>query len=169
MQEFQNTSLLPDTYKYTLCPSGHYSVMWYHSDHRRKNRGCRSCSCTPNIQPVGADNVLCTPNIRRQKSFYFAAHKHRSLFSDLDLVTAAYVIQGSHEKLKTKLQDFSRIFHDKKPSNFQDFEQHIWNNFQKQTDLSGLLHHLQPADSNHFISLCCFPLLDYDICTRVIQ
>ena len=63
--------------------------------------------------------------------------------------------QGSHGKLKTKFQDFSRIFHDKKTLNFQDFERHIRNNFQMQTDLSGLLHHLQPADFNHFITLCC--------------
>ena len=30
--------------------------------HRRRNRGCSGCSCTPNITPGGADNALCTPN-----------------------------------------------------------------------------------------------------------
>ena len=32
-----------------------------------------------------------------------------------------------------------------------------------QTDLSGLLHPLQPADSTHSITLCCLPQLDYNI------
>ena len=30
-----------------------------------------ACSCTPNIQLVGAGNVLCTPKIRQQQPFHF--------------------------------------------------------------------------------------------------
>ena len=36
-------------------------------DHKRRKHGCSGCSCTHNIQPVGADNVLCTHNILGQK------------------------------------------------------------------------------------------------------
>ena len=51
--------------------------------HRRRNCGCSGCNCTTNIQPMGAGNVLCTPNIRRQNSFHFSVYKHISLLSDL--------------------------------------------------------------------------------------
>ena len=47
------------------------------SYHRRRNHGCSGCSCTHNIQPVGADNVFCTHNIIDQKHpFYHRITEH---------------------------------------------------------------------------------------------
>ena len=43
--------------------------------HRRRNHGCSGCSCTHNIQPEGAGNVFCTPNILEQNTL-FIIHKH---------------------------------------------------------------------------------------------
>ena len=50
--------------------------------HRRRNRGCSGCNCTPNVRPGGAYNALCTPNILRRKP----------LLLDLSAMFYAYLI-----------------------------------------------------------------------------
>ena len=69
-------------------PSLQFWAFFFHKcQHRRRNRGCSGCSCTPIIQPVGVDNVLCTPNIRRQESYFLYRHNRQksSLWSRIRL------------------------------------------------------------------------------------